>query len=191
MEIDLTSFNSLNVTDTCAAWNVLSSRLLFSVASESGCHFCMTAFVEYECLIKPRTQPNSFDIRLRERLEKARERGQLRSFPLDLEDLAEVEILEKRKNLGRGELSSIAFAKRTRQAFLTDDQSARKLASQVLGASQVQTTPHLVGWLFYRGQLSDQDKDILIKEHSAHGRPLKHFFEEVYSKAMQYRLYST
>lgn len=190
MPIDPRSFNILNVSDTCAVWNVLSSTLLFSVATESGCHFCMTHYVEYECLFKPRSSSSEAESLLKRRLLEARSRGQFKAYPLDLEDLAEIEILERRKNLGKGELSSIAFAKRTHQAFLTDDQAARKLASQVLGVSQVQTTPHLVGWLFFLGYFSDSDKDTIVREHSSTGRPLGTFFEEVYVLALRHRLYS-
>lgn len=190
MPIDPRSFIILNVSDTCAVWNVLSSALLFSVAAESGCHFCMTSYVEYECLFKPRSTFGEGEELLKQRLLGAKGRGQFKAYPLELEDLAEVEILERRRKLGKGELSSIAFAKRTRQAFLTDDQAARKLASQVLGISQVQTTPHLVGWLFFLGHFSDSDKETIIREHSATGRPLGAFFEEMYVLALQYRLYS-
>lgn len=188
MPIDPRAFIFLNVTDTCAVWNVLSSALLFSVATESRCHFCMTGYVNYECLIKRRSKLDRLEEDLKERLHTARNRGQFKVYSLDLEDLAEIEILEKRRNLGKGELSSIAFAKRTGQAFLTDDQAARELAGQILGLAQVQTTPHLAGWLFFLGHLSDSDKETIVKEHSSNGRPLSPFFEQAYLLALQYRL---
>src|SRR5262249_50126946 len=133
MEIDPSHFYLLNVVDTCAVWHVLSSKMLYETALAAGCTFSCTAFVAYECLTKPRTKkitPEQEELRRRLQAEQAHER--FRSYHLDLDELLEVEILEKRKNLGKGELSSIAFAKRTRQALHTDDQKARKLASQVM-----------------------------------------------------------
>src|SRR5262249_29710980 len=105
-----------------------------------------------------------------------------------VEELLEVETLEKRKNLGKGELSAIAFAKRTRQAFHTDDQGARKLAQQVMPEKLVQTTPHLFGWLYLGQRLGDGDKEGIINEHERGARPLRPHFEEVYQRALYYRL---
>ena len=61
MAIDPSSFLVLNVADTCAVWNVLSSKNLYQASIASGCNFCCTAFVEYECLIRPRkkTRPEA------------------------------------------------------------------------------------------------------------------------------------
>jgi hypothetical protein len=74
------------------------------------------------------------------------------------------------------------------QAFHTDDTSARKLASQVMGERRVQTTPHLFGWLYFRQLLSDGDKEIIIEEHASLKRPLQPYFEEMYCRALHYRL---
>ena len=73
-----------------------------------------------------------------------------------------LDVLEKRRNLGKGELSSIVFAKKAGQPFLTDDKGARNLAESILNKDQVQTTPHLCGWLFYKNILTDSDKDSII-----------------------------
>jgi hypothetical protein len=100
--------------------------------------------------------------------------------------LHEVEILEKRKRLGKGELSSIAFAKRTGQAFMTDDQKARRLALEVI-PGLVQTTPHLLGWLLFEGTLEDSDKTIVIAEHEELQLPLRKYFEETYLIVQQFR----
>ena len=54
MAIDPSSFHSVNVTDTCAVWNVLSSRTLYTAARLAGVVFVCTGFVVYECLFKPR-----------------------------------------------------------------------------------------------------------------------------------------
>jgi hypothetical protein len=188
MAIDPSHFHTLNVADTCAIWNVLSSKLLYQTACSAGCVFSCTAFVAYECLLKPRKEMSSEDEELQTRLRREQENGRFQRYHLDIDDLLEVEILEKRKNLGKGELSSIAFAKRTQQAFHTDDTSARKLASQVIGERHVQTTPHLFGWLYFRQLLGDSDKETIIDEHTSLKRPLRPYFEEMYCRALHYRL---
>jgi hypothetical protein len=91
-------------------------------------------------------------------------------------------------SLSKGELSSVAFAKKTRQAFLTDDQKARLLAREVIGRSMVQTTPHLFGWLYFNRRLGEGDKDAIIAEHKSLGRPLAKHFEAMYEEAMRCRL---
>jgi hypothetical protein len=116
--------------------------------------------------------------------------GQFKSYGIDLEDLQDVAILRNRKRLSLGELSSIAFANKTRQAFLTDDQKARRLAEEVLQPDQVQTTPHLFGWMLFAGALHDSDKDEVIREHSAMKRPLARLFEAMYLWALEQRLKS-
>lgn len=90
--------------------------------------------------------------------------------------------------VGKGELSSIAFAKKAGLAFMTDDQKARKLGSGVIGGNRVQTTPHLFGWLFFNGRLSDSDKSNVIDEHERFGRPLRPYFETMYNEALRCRL---
>src|SRR6266496_4652483 len=147
MPTDPSEFHKLNVTDTCSVWNILSSKTLYETAKAVGCTFSVTRFVYYECLFKRRGKMKTSDQELQSRLIAERKKGQFQEYHLEIADLQEVEILEKRRNLGMGELSSIAFAKRTRQAFITDDQGARKLASEIMGHRNVQTTPHLFGWL--------------------------------------------
>jgi hypothetical protein len=188
MAIDPSHFHTLNVVDTCAIWNVLSSKLLYHTALSAGCVFSCTAFVVYECLSKPRKAITPEDRELQRRLRTEQENGRFQHYHLDIDDLLEVEVLEQRKNLGKGELSSIAFAKRTQQAFHTDDTSARKLASQVMEERRVQTTPHLFGWLYFKHFLGDADKDAIIQEHESLQRPLRPYFEEMYGRALRYRL---
>lgn len=188
MAIDPSHFHPLNVSDTCATWNVLSSQLLYQAALAMRCVFSCTAYVVYECLFKPRKSRTTPDEELQNRLRIARGNGQFQSYHLEIDDLLEVEVLEKRKNLGKGELSAIAFAKRTQQAFHTDDKNARKLGSEVLGAQRVQTTPHLFGWLCFNGWLSDVDKEMIIKDHTNLQRPLGPYFEEMSHRALSYRL---
>jgi predicted nucleic acid-binding protein len=168
MQANPRHFHELNVADTCAVWNVLSSRLLYTRAVARKCVFSCTQFVRYECLHKKRKIDSPEDQELRLRLQKEiAQRKQFQCHPIEIEDLQEVAALRTERNLGLGELSSIAFAKRTKQPFLTDDQNARTLAEKVLAPSLVQTTPHLFGWLIFLGVLDDGDKNLVIAEHNA------------------------
>jgi hypothetical protein len=130
----------------------------------------------------------SADQELQRRLRSARDAGQFKSYSLDVEDLQDVEILERRRKLSKGELAAIAFAKKTRQAFVTDDQGARKLAAAVMDHSAVQTTPHLLGWLLFAGHLVDSDVDGIVAEHEGLGRPLAKYLREMHTEAMRCRL---
>lgn len=188
MAIDPSRFHKSNVTDTCAIWNVLSSRRLFRAACTAGCSFCCTAYVLYECLHKPRKVLTDSDRELRSRLVTAQSEKTIISYDLSIADLQDVAILESRRRLSKGELTSIAFAAKTRQAFLTDDQKARKLALSAMEVGHVQTTPHLFGWLMFHSHLGDGDKDDVVSEHEALDRPLRIFFEAMYLTALQYRL---
>lgn len=193
-EIDPSHFHLHNVTDTCATWHILSSHRLFRAACSAGCSFILTSFVCYECLHKRRKQQRNEDIELQQRLRQEMQRRTFTQHALDLEDLQDVQILENRKKLGKGELSAIALAQKIDQAFLTDDhRGARQLAEQVMQPEKVQTTPHLFGWLFFTGMLSDSDKDIIIKEHnqfktSANDPSLERHFETIYLRALHNRL---
>lgn len=186
-------FHPYNVVDTCSIWNILSSKTLYHSAVSSKCSFCCTKFVYYECLIRPRTNESEPEKKLQRRLVDERKKGvQFTDYYLAIEDLQEIEILENRKNLGKGELSSIIFAKKTRQAFMTDDQGARNLAKSVMDNNMIQTTPHLLGWLFYSNMLTDSDKNGIIKEHSEFRTTqwgnLSKFFEIMYTRALEYKL---
>ncbi|MHB1007014.1 MAG: hypothetical protein ACYC3S_15425 [Chloroflexota bacterium] len=187
MTCDPSAFHAVNVADTCAIWNVLSSRLLYATARAAGCNFCCTTFVLYECLHKPRANPTAEDTELQSRLKAERQAGAFGAFSLDLEDLGDIAALHDRRRLSKGELSSIAFARKIRHAFLTDDQGARRLACDVLDRSAVQTTPHLFGWLYFKGFLGDGDKDEIIREHSHFNRPLSPYFEDMYVEALRCR----
>jgi hypothetical protein len=187
MVIDVSSFYRHNITDTCAIWNILSSPTLYRHARQAGVSFVCTSFVVYECLFKPRRAPNPIDVELQRRLMVARGKGGFVAYPLDLADLQTIEVLESRKRLGKGELSSLAFALKTRQAFLTDDQKARRLAREVLQESPIQTTPHLLGWLFFSAELVDSEKDQIQDEHAKMGGVLALYFEEAYLEACRCR----
>lgn len=191
MAIDCSRFTLTNVIDTCAIWNVLSSRKLTAAAKEAKCHFPATAFVYYEALHKPRSKLTDEDTELQGRLSRERASGLFGDCSLEIADLQEVDILDSRMRLGKGELSSIAFAKKARLAFMTDDQKARRLSRGVIGNDRVQTTPHLFGWLIYCGRLSDGDKRDVISEHETHNRPLTRYFEEMYNEALRCRSMAT
>ncbi len=188
MAIDCSRFHLVNVIDTCAIWNVLSSKRLTSAAKAARCHFSATRFVYYEALHKRRKAPVKEDIELQNHLRKERAAGFFGDCSLDIGDLQEVDILERRMRVGKGELSSIAFAKKAGLAFMTDDQKARKLGSGIVGSSRVQTTPHMLGWLFFIGQLSDSDKSVVIDQHERYGGPLRPYFETMYNEALRCRL---
>lgn len=176
------------VADTCSVWNVLSSTLLHRRCVALGFDFALTDFGIYECLHKPRSRMVPADTTLQERLRAAREKGQFKNHPLSVEDLQEVAILENRQRLSMGEIAAIAFAKRVGIGFQTDDQGARRLAATALDAERVQTTPHVLGWLFYEGHLTDVDLPEILVEHKALDRPLAPYFQEMYEEAMRCRL---
>jgi hypothetical protein len=189
MALDVSAFHKLVVTDTCSVWNVLSSRMLHRTSVAAGCVFSLTGFTLYECLHKPRQQEGgAADIELQRRLTAARKDGQFQSFSLDVADLQDIEILERRQRLSKGELASIAFAKKTRQAFLTDDQQARVLAATAIEHRLVQTTPQLLGWLVFIGRLGDTDVSDVIEEHERLRRPLRSHFLNMHREALRCRL---
>lgn len=186
--IDLSTFFLYNVTDTCAAWNVLSSAVLYAATKRGRIEFICPLFVVYECLNKPRSSGSVADAELRKRLKKARDSGAFQTYSLDIEDLQTVSLLEQRKRLGKGELSTIALAQKIGQACLTDDQKARRLAESTLAAGKTQTTPHLVGWLFFERHLIDADLGVIVDQHKAMERPLAKYFKETYKEACRCRL---
>lgn len=186
-ELDPSKFHRLNVVDTCAIWNIISTQLLRTTAYSVGCSFCCTDFVYYECLYKPRTRIKPKDVALQDLLKQEMMYGRFKNYHLDIEDLQEIDVLQRRKNLGKGELASIAFAKKTCQAFLTDDQGARNLAEEVLNLNMVQTTAHLLGWLFFESFLSDGDLNQIIDEHKRYNGKLETYFIVMYRRALDFR----
>lgn len=188
MAIDPSKFHLVNVADTCSVWNVLSSPALHSAAKEARCEFCITSFVHYECLNKPRKKtPTAAETELMRRLTQEQGRGGFAAHSCNIGDLQSIKLLESRRRLGKGELSSIAFAMKIGQAVITDDMKARKLAEES-GHAHIQTTPHLFSWLIFKGRLGDSDKGIVIAQHKAMDRPLAPHFETAYEMALQCRL---
>ncbi len=186
MAIDPSLFQTTNVADTCGVWNVLSSFCLSNAAFLAKCHFVITTFVNYECLYKPRRSDTPSDLELKARLVKAQSEGRFRPYACELEDLQAVALLQNRKRLGKGELSTIAFAMKYRQAVFTDDQKAKKLAAAE--RQVVQSTPHLFSWLIFTRVLVDADKDVVINEHKTVDRPLAEHLEVAYKLALHFRL---
>lgn len=187
MAINVSTFHLHNIADTCAIWNVLSSSRLFRAALSADIVFACTRVVIYECLQKPRESASEADRQLQGRLRAAEKASQLSVYPVEIQDLQIVTLLENRRRLGKGELSTIAFAMKTRQVVLTDDQKARRLVSEIM-STPAQTTPHLFGWLFFVNRLADSDKDLVIMEHRDVGRPLAPHLESAYMEAMRCRL---
>jgi predicted nucleic acid-binding protein len=185
--IDPSKFEKLNVADTCSIWNVLASRVLHGAAKSVQVSFCLTEFVRYECLLKPgRDWPERPE--LQNRLRREIQTGSVMPCRIEIEDLQDVGILESRKRVSKGELSSIVFAKKSQQAFMTDDKKAANLARTIVPTDKVQSTPHLLAWLFYTGRLQDSDKDLIVSELTGLSRNLQPHLDNAYFEALRCRL---
>jgi len=189
MSFDVRMFYPYNIIDSCAIQNVLSSLTLYSASLQAKCEFICTGFVHYECVVKKRNNQSKEDMEIQKRFARALNAGEIKLYHLDIEDLQDIHVLENRKKLGMGELSSIAAANKYRQVFMTDDLKARKLGLAIMGPGKVQTTPQLFGWLIYGSFLLDADKDRVIAEHETLEKriPLSSFFEQLYLKALEAR----
>ena len=189
MEIDITKCLKPNVVDSCALWNILSSLVFHSVIEDNKFDFCITAYVKYECLEKPRSFSTESERKLKLELEKHIAKGKFPAHELTLEDLQDESILALKNRLGRGEISSIAFAKKTGIAFLTDDMGARKKAKPILGNERVQTSPLILGWLHFHGMINDGDVENIIADHEGLHRPLSKYFREVVGESYRMRYF--
>jgi hypothetical protein len=185
MPIDVTSFHPVNVTDTCAVWNVLSSLTLYRAAKHAKISFCITSFVHYECLLKKRSTNRPADRDLQDRLRSCTRQGDFTVHEVQLLDLLTPALLQHVGRIGKGEVSAIAFAYRTRQAVLTDDQKARRLAQHQDLAVKTQTTPQMLGWLIYSHRILDGDYRAILGEHTAMRGPLHPHFEKAYLMALR------
>ena len=185
MAIDPSKFNPVNVVDTCGVWNILSSKLLHATALDAECDLCITETVRYECLDKQRTTVTPGEEALLKRLQRARARGQFKAYSVDIADLQGV--ISLRRRMGKGEISAIAFALKIGQAVLTDDQGARRRATEA-GCCLVQTTPHLLSWLLFLNRLGDTDLETVITQHEEVEGTLAKFFREAASLARQCQL---
>lgn len=181
--INPSTFHLINVADTCSVWNILSSKLLYAAAKGVRCDFCITSFVQYECLVKKRNSLTAAAQELIDRLRAEQKCGAFQAHSCGISDLQAIQVLESRKRLGKGELSAIAFAMRIGHAVITDDMKARKLAHQS-GHALTQTTAHLFSWLVFTGRLGDSDKDVVISQHQAMEQDLGPHFERAFAMAL-------
>ncbi len=190
MNSDITKFYTLNVIDSCSVWNILSIPIVYNASLIAGCFYSFTNYVHYECLKKTGSKPRNAN--LCSELKREIAKNNFKVCDITIEDLQEMEILEARKKLGKGELSSIVFAKKTNQVFLTDDKKARNLAKEVLGKDRVQTTPHLVGYCFFQRILLDGDYPSIIADHKAsltsNWGDLEIYFKEAYEESLKIKL---
>lgn len=62
-----------------------------------------------------------------------------------------------------------------------------KLAVQILGRKMVQTTPHLLGWLFFCSYLTDHELNPIVKDFEDHQRDISQRLKEAYNTALSYR----
>jgi hypothetical protein len=190
MNSDITQLKLYNVIDSCSIWNILLSPTIYKASIQAGCYYSLTNYVKYECLVKKRV--NARDLGAVNKLHNEILKEKFVSCDITIEDLQEMEILQNRKKLGKGELSSIVFAKKAKLAFMTDDKKARKLGNEVLGKEYVQTTPHLVGYCFYKRYLLDGDYADLLTEHTSTLRgswgDLSTFFKIAYETSLKIHL---
>lgn len=185
MATDPSRFHPLNVTDTCSVWNVLSSNVLYDAARKAGCLFCVTAFVRYELLDKPRKTSHSTDHELKRRLRQEQAAGRFETHPCTIDDLQAIGLLADRRALGIGELSSIAFALKIRQGFLSDDRKAFDLAID-RGVAATQNVPEMLEWLVFTGGMSDAEALGAIEEHKAMARSLAAQLNAARQRAIAY-----
>lgn len=106
-------FVLLNVTDTCALWNILGSAFLYRASRNAQVSISSTQFVDYECFHKRGADSPEWQ-ELRSRLRERMNGGEIRFWDIDLEDLQELAALEERKAISKGQLSSIVFGEANR-----------------------------------------------------------------------------
>jgi len=189
INFDFSEINKFSVIDTCAILNLFSSEKFYNAIICENFSFCYTSFVEYETLYKRVKEVTEVIRNQRTKLRQETLKQKFRCEHLSIDDLQEIEILEARKKLGKGELSSIAFAKKINQPFMTDDQGARKLGEEILGKQKVLTSPHILGWLYFNRILIDSDHKDIISEHKSSGRKMASIYNEIYQEAIR-RLYT-
>lgn len=181
------TFKLLNVADTCALWNVLASPLLYRNARAVGVSMSSTQFVRYECLHKRGANSPEWN-ELRKRLLERSAAGEIIFCHIELEDLQEVASLEGRLAISKGELSSIAWAKRTAQSFFSDDKKAKRLAESVIDRDSIQDTPHLCAWLCIQGSIHEHDEGQIRADLRALNRFLDPHISNAFRTALEIRL---
>jgi hypothetical protein len=165
--VDVREFAHTSAIDTCSIWNLFSSPRLLGAALRMGRWFLVAGYVRYEALEKPRTRPSSAELVMQDHFRQCLAGRQgFDEQRITLDDLQAVAAVRETHRLGRGEVAALALARKFRSAVLTEDQRARAAAPKV-GVGPAQTTPQLLGWLIYRGELTDGDVSVVISEHEA------------------------
>lgn len=186
-------FPSTLAIDTCAVWNILCCRSLTIAAKNRNHHFVLADYVRYECLVKWRKNTTAIEAEMQSQLRD--ELATKRNFSVhnvEIADLLElVAVVGSPRRFDKGEFAALALARKLRNGFLTDDRAARKVGEHAIGTSMVRTTPHLVGWLIYKGQLTDGDIPQIINDNikfrGSNGH-LGAFIKKSYEHAMGLRL---
>lgn len=190
--VDLRAFEPVSSIDTCAVCNLFSSRRLLAAAIARGASFLVAGYVRYELLVNLRTDPTHGELAIqREAGAALRSAGVLSEQPVSIADLQALAGRPEAGRMGKGEIAALALALRMRKSFTTDDQGARR-ASVALGAGAAQTTPQMLGWLVYVGELTDGDVLTVVAQHEervmqGRGR-LTPYFRAMYEEACMYRM---
>jgi predicted nucleic acid-binding protein len=106
---------------------------------------------------------------------------------VDIADLLDADVYALRNRLGLGEISTLAFSRKTRQAMLTDDQKARKRIREVMPNHPVQTTPHLLSWLSYLGRITPVEKETILNDHRRNGGQIVYHLERGFEIGVEAR----
>lgn len=165
MSKEITKFNKDNVIDTCSIWNLFYSRKFYSISTSYLNSFVITDYVKYESLGKKWSHNIDKETELKGFLGKEILKKRFNIYNISIEELQDPLITKKRKNLGKGELSCIAFAKSKSISIITDDQGARKHAKDILGYDRVRTIPHLLGFLVFNEFILDADISVILSDH--------------------------
>ena len=186
------SFRPINVTDTCAIWNLIGSSTLFRVARQRNMSFVITNTVYYECFTKSKGRPASErHRRLRGRLAKHIQRNDVNQMDLTIDDLQDAINTARQydadRRLGYGEISCAALARRLRQAVLTDNKRDFRVIAKLVDGL-LQTTARLLGWLYLHGHLTDGDVGDVIRQHGDSGGHMSRVYECAHREACQMRL---
>jgi predicted nucleic acid-binding protein len=179
-------FIGVNVIDTCALWNLISSDTLFRCSRRCQHTYITTPTVLYECLVKPRNSPMTQARKtLLARLSAHLESRHVERIQISIDDLHEVSRLSTK--LGQGELSCAAAARKINQAVMTDNKrDFRAIEAMVDG--RLQTTPRLLGWLVFQGHLGDAEVQAVVAEHESLDGPLGKWYRRAHWEGCEKRL---
>lgn len=187
------SFPMITAIDTCAVWNILCSRTLTAATKSQNRCFVLADYVRYECLVKPRRTTSDIEEGMQNQL--LDELAGNRCFSvhqLEVADLLDlVNAVGSPRKFHKGELAALAVARKLRSGFMTDDRVAKRIGKTAIGDASVRTTPHLVGWLVYIGELVDGDISRIISDNKCfrgHNLHLGNFMQQCYEHAMGLRL---